>query len=86
MARFSLDKVLSCSLRDYVYSRLKRPSDYEIRGIHGRNEDDFLKNVPENVEVVTDFKIYVSGGHYCGTALIPATLADMEEKISSEER
>jgi hypothetical protein len=77
---YPLEKILTASAGEYVESRGKKLSDYEMRGVHYEQHMGDVSGIagaeviPEDAEVVTDlrvaynpgFKIYVDG-----TALIP---------------
>jgi len=83
--KIPLDKILTCSARDYIESIGKKLEDYEMEGIHllQRLQSskslidviDPLKGVPINIEVVTDCNFNILDTFYncivSGTALIP---------------
>jgi len=78
MANESESIILTCSARDYVESLGKTLSMYEMRGVisYQGGLDGFIKKIPGNAEVVTDFRpcqYMVENGvnyYFAGTALI----------------
>lgn len=85
---FPLEKILTCSARDYCDSKKVDISEYELRGVHaevglGGYLKSFVNSIPKDTEVITDFN-YVAykpgfgleGGHLSGTALIPKNKKD----------
>ena len=78
MEEFPLEKILTCSARDYVESVGKSLRDYEMVGVQGDlllggTRDNFLNRIPNDAEVVTDYRLAVDDITilYSGTALIP---------------
>ena len=71
---FPLEKILTVSARDYCESVGKSLGDYVMRGIVNSYSDEFPKKVPEDAEVVVDYRLSSFERHVkyaCGTALIP---------------
>ena len=88
--KFPWEKILAVSVKDYIESVGKSFRDYEFKGIHFRSlhasisEKEFTSVVPQDVEVVVDYKIIGLDGnrgnssyiYVYGTALIPKRLTD----------
>ncbi len=69
---FPLDKILNIGLDDYLKTRAKTGSEYEMRGVHLSKfywrgdyyesssrvpiKEDFAERVPEGTEVVVNFR------------------------------
>ncbi len=75
---FTLDKVLTISAGEYC-NLIDTGSicDYTAVGVHGRDMDAFLKNVPKDAEVVVNYRAAYAGINlnnniqiHSGTALI----------------
>jgi hypothetical protein len=87
-----LEKILTISARDYCEMYGKELNQYDARGIHceGKNEiiwldkgiiKQFSEVVPDNAEIVVEYRAYVAGQRCetdinliigaSGTALIP---------------
>jgi len=79
---FPLEKILGTSAKDYVSSVGKNLTDYEFVGVHLCETvyrpktylKEFQKAVPENAEIVVDYRFFCASGPrsiFSGTALVP---------------
>ena len=60
---FDSKKILTCRLKDYIDSRRKELSDYELVGVHKssfghyiKSFDAFRRVIPKEAEAVVDFR------------------------------
>lgn len=75
---FPLEKILTVTAGDYVKSVEKELKDYKLVGVNFHTDvaypkvnEEFSSKVPENAEVVTDYKFFMNGYTLVsGTALI----------------
>jgi len=80
--KFPLEKLLTCSVRDYCDSKKVSLSDYKLVGVSVQDATDiprgnamlyFKKQIPEDAEAIVDLRCSQSGVGFSifGTALIP---------------
>ncbi len=70
---FPETKILPIRTQEYVGPGIDVKHGYRLVGVHGTSFEDLASKVPDNAEMVTDFRAFPMEMHdfYSGIALIP---------------